>query len=76
MISLLAISSIHELPSISIEFYLDFTQVDLDMDVFTEITLRMGISGNRGEWVLKSNKSLYGIKQASTNWFDFLTACL
>ena len=37
-----------------------------------EITLGMGVDGNRGEWVLKLNKSLYRLKKESTNWFDLL----
>ena len=38
-----------------------FTQADLDGDVFMELHLVMVVGGNRGEWVLKSNKSLYGL---------------
>ena len=37
--SLLAIASIHELTSMSIDFVLDFTLYDLDVDVSMDITL-------------------------------------
>ena len=46
--SLLAISSIHEFPIISIVFVLSFTQIDLDMDFFVEVLLVMVVDGNRG----------------------------
>ena len=34
--------------------------------------LGMLVCGNRVEWVIKSNKSLYGLNQASENWFDLI----
>ena len=37
-----------------------------------ELHLRLGVDGNRGEWVLKLKKSLNVIKQASENWVDIL----
>ena len=53
---LLAIASIHEFPSISIEFVLAFNQADLDVDVFMYLPLGMGVDGKRVKWVLKLNK--------------------
>ena len=70
--SLLAISRIHGLPSISTDFLLAFPQSDLDMGFFMEILLEMVVDGNRGHLVLNLNKSLYGLNQASANWFDIL----
>ena len=32
----------------------------------------MVVGGNRGEWVPKLNKSLYGLKQEIANWFGLL----
>ena len=61
--SLLAISSIYGLPSISIEFLFAFPQYDLNVDVFMEITLEMGVDINRVELVLNLNESIYGPKQ-------------
>ena len=72
MMSLLDIASIHELPSISIEFVLAFIQYDLDVYVFMYLPLGIGLDVNLGEWVQKSNIALYGTKQAIENWFDLL----
>ena len=46
--SILAISSIHVLPSISLDSALDFTQGDLDVDVFMDLPLGIVVDGNRG----------------------------
>ena len=64
---ILSIENIHILPSISIDFVLSFPQSDLGVNVFVEIPLGMGVDGKRREQFLKLNKSLYGIKQASSN---------
>ena len=45
---LLAIASKHELTSISIVFVLAVTISDLDMDVFRELPLVIGVDGNGG----------------------------
>ena len=65
MRSLLAIASIHEFLSISIDFVLASPQADLDVYIFVELLLVMIFDENRAECVLKLNKSIYGIKQAS-----------
>ena len=46
--SILAIASIHEFPSRSIECVLYFPQSDHDVDVFMDLALVMGVCGNRG----------------------------
>ena len=63
-------SNYNELPIMSIDFLLAFTQAGLDMDVFMELPLGMGFYVNRVEWGIKLNKSLYGINKASGNWFN------
>ena len=66
------IAKIHEFPSISIDFIIYFAQDDLDVDIFMENLLVMGVDGNIVEWVLKLNKLFYGLKQSSSKWFDLL----
>ena len=66
----------HEFPMRSIEFVLAFYQDYLDLRGLMELPLGMGVDGNRGEWFLKLNKSLYGINQVSENWFDLLKSVL
>ena len=68
--SILAISSIHEFLIISIDSIIFFYQAELDVDVLMELTLGIRVDGNRGEWVLQLKKSIYGLNQASENWFD------
>ena len=55
-----------------IDFDLAFPQYYIDVYVFMEILLVMGVDGNRGEWVINLNKSLYGLNQEIENWFDIL----
>ena len=70
--SLLSIASIHELQSVSIDFLIAFPQYDLDMDVFMELPLLMVVDVNRGLWLLKLNKSSYGLNQPSADLFYLL----
>ena len=48
--ALLYIASIHEFPSIPIDFVLAFPQADLGVGVFVERPLGMGVDGNRENW--------------------------
>ena len=41
-----------------------------------DISLGMGVDLNIGEWVIRFNKFLYGINQASANLFDLLNTGL
>ncbi len=75
--ALLAVSIIHDLTTSTIDFTLAFPQADLDVDVYMELPLGcVGPNGNRKSHVLKLNKSLYGLKQASHNWFNHLGKAL
>ena len=46
--SLFALESIHEFPSISIEFVFYFPKLDLDVDIFMELLLGNKNDVNRG----------------------------
>ncbi len=73
---LLIIAKIHGLQSKSIDFVLAFPQADLDVPVFKEHPAGVNpiavSDENRRRYVLKLNKSLYGLKQAGYNWFEKL----
>ncbi len=73
---LLIIAKIHGLESKSIDFVLAFPQVDLDVPVYMELPAGMNpvdVSDmDQRKYVLKLNKSLYGLKQAGYNWFEKL----
>jgi hypothetical protein len=72
---ILAIAKIHGLSSKSIDFVLAFPQADLEIPVYMELPI--GFDAPEGEhrksYVLRLNKSLYGLKQAEYNWFAKLS---
>ena len=68
---LMALSIIHKLESNSIDFVLAFPQAELTRDVFMELPYGFEF-GYKGEYVLKLRKSLYGLADASYNWFQRL----
>ena len=70
--SLLALSSLYEFINRSFDFVIEFSQYDLDVDIFVDLTLGMGVYINIVEWVLNLNKPIYGLKKANENWFDLL----
>ena len=76
---LLALSHLHDLETESIDFVLAFPQADLDVDVWMELPKGMdplGDKSNRWKYVLELNKNLYGLKQASHNWYMKLKEAL
>jgi hypothetical protein len=66
---ILAIAKIHGLSSKSIDFVLAFPQADLEIPVYMELPI--GFDAPEGEYrksyVLRLNKSIYGLKQAGYN---------
>jgi hypothetical protein len=72
---LLAVAKIHELSSKSIDFVLAFPQADLEVPVYMELPMGFDAPDNekRRIYVLRLNKSLYGLKQAGYNWFAKLS---
>jgi hypothetical protein len=71
----LALCNIHGLESKSIDFILAFSQADLDVDIWMELPAGIVVSGKDTEsraYVLRLKKSVYGLKQASLNWFEKL----
>ena len=72
---LLALCNIHGLESKSIDFVLAFPQADLDVDIWMELPMGIEVAESPEKsraYVLKLKKSLYGLKQASLNWFEKL----
>eukprot|EP00957_Ditylum_brightwellii_P210735 15365327-Ditylum_brightwellii.AAC.2 len=75
--TLLAIAAIHELPTSSINFVLAFSQAELDVLVYMELPIGMDAQqGHTRDYVLRLNKSIYGLKQSSLNWFNLLSQAL
>jgi hypothetical protein len=73
---LLVVAKIHGLDSKSIDFMLAFPQADLDVPVYMELPAGINpvdvLDIDCRRYVLKLNKSLYGLKQAGFNWFEKL----
>ncbi len=72
---LLAIAKIHGLSSKSIDFVLAFSQADLEIPVYMESPIGFDAPNNEDQqfYILKLNKSFYGLKQAGYNWFAKLS---
>ena len=74
---LLSIAKIFRLESKAIDFVLAFPQADLDVDIWMYLPVGFQVDGQTEEdsnrhYILKLNKSLYGLKQASYNWYEKL----
>ncbi len=68
----LVIAKIHGLESKLIDFVLAFPQADLDEDIWMNLLIGFEPIDDPTEaskFVIKLRKNLYGLKQASFNWF-------
>ncbi len=74
-ICLILAIKIHGLSSKSIDFVLVFPQADLEVAVYIELSI--GFDALNGEnckfYVLRPNKSLYGLRHAGYNWYAKLS---
>ena len=69
---LLVLAVIHKLETKSVDLVLAFPQADLDREVFMELPFGFE-HGPKGKYVLRLKKNLYGLCDASYNWFQKLT---
>ena len=68
---LLILTVIHKLEIKSIDFVLAFPQAELKLNVFMELPYRFNI-GRKRQYVLQLKQNLYGLADASLNWFNEL----
>ena len=73
--TLMALSIIHDLETRSIDFVLAFPQAELDVDIYMELPYGFDIDGSK-RYILKLNKNLYGLKNASHNFWKLLKSGL
>ena len=77
---LLILAKIHKLESKSIDFVFALPQADPDVPVYMElpsgVTPIDEVDNNRQRYVLRLNKSLYGLKRAGHNLFEKLRSGL
>jgi hypothetical protein len=71
---ILLLARIYKLEPKAIDFVLAFPQAELDVDIwmYLPIVLQIDTENESKCYILKLNKSLYGLKQASLNWFKKL----
>ena len=74
---LLVIAKIYKLDSKAIDFVLAFPQAELDTDIWMYLPIGFQVDGQTEAdsdrfYLLKLNKSLYGLKQGSFNWYKKL----
>ena len=70
--TLMTLSVIHDLETRSIDFVQAFPQADLEVPVWMELPWGFGKDGSK-RYVLKLNKNLYGLCNASRNFWEFLS---
>jgi hypothetical protein len=78
---ILAIAKIHKLDSKAIDFVLAFPQADLEEDIWMDLPIGFQVDGQTEadsdrHYLLKLRSNLYGLKQASYNWYEKLKQSL
>ena len=71
----MVLSELIGLESKAIDFVLAFPQSKLEVPVYMQLLIGMGLTesdGKRKQHALCLKKSLYGLKQASANWYRML----
>jgi hypothetical protein len=71
---ILLLARIYKLESKAIDFVIAFPQAELDVDIWMCLPIGFQVDTENESkcYILKLNKSLYGLKQASLNWFKKL----
>jgi hypothetical protein len=71
---LLILAELLGLETKALDFVLAFPQADLDVPIYMEIPIGVSVDGvhQNKQYVLRLLKSLYGLKQASSNWYSCL----
>ena len=78
---MLALAKIHKLESKAIDFVLAFPQAKLEEDIWMQLPIGFQVAGQTEDdsdrhYLLKLEANLYGLKQASFNWYEKLKAAL
>ena len=69
---LLTICHLRKLESESIDFVLAFPQADIEVDIYMNIPQGIAVDGTQKSQVLKLLNNIYGLKQASHNWYEMI----
>jgi hypothetical protein len=71
---ILLLARIYKLESKAIDFDLAFPQAELDVNIWMYLPIGFQVDTENESkcYILQLNKSLYGLKQASLNWFEKL----
>ncbi len=71
---ILLLAQIYKLDSKAIDFVLAFPQAEFDVNIrmYLPIGFQVDTETESKMYILKLNKGLYGLKQASLNWFEKL----
>ena len=70
--SLLTLAIMNKWTTRQIDFVLAFPQAKVECPIYMEIPQGCNVDGNRNTHVLELKQNLYGSRQGSKIWFDFI----